>query len=384
MRAEEAEIKSAYKRLAMQYHPDRNNGSKFHEEHFKKIVEAYQVLSHKESRDNYDLKLFYSSLNTYASRSATPPRQPAPSNPDPAARPPGGPYGAGSYGHRPAGGPGKPRYGGDGKPHYGGEGRPGYAARQKNYRPAPRTKSRFNLHTVSLGLLFAASMILLAAWADQIARRHKAEQLCAGGEYTFALLEDSTCAEAWLGRAKYRLMETGNTEAALSDLDHAVLHAEEPMPYAYKLRGIAHLNQQKWEEAVSDFEAQSLLEPNNDTALYYAADLRLYRLNDTKAALLLFDKVLAINKNYYSAWFGKGYAELKLERYSESKRSFTAALSINDSRSDLHYYRAYAGLGLADTLSACADWDQALTMGFEQAKIPYDEICRNIKLKPRY
>lgn len=52
--ATEAEIKKAYKKLAMQYHPDRNKGDKKAEEKFKEINEAYQVLWDTEKRKNYD------------------------------------------------------------------------------------------------------------------------------------------------------------------------------------------------------------------------------------------------------------------------------------------------------------------------------------------
>lgn len=52
--ATEAEIKKAYKKQAMQYHPDRNTGDKKAEAKFKEINEAYQVLSDKEKRKNYD------------------------------------------------------------------------------------------------------------------------------------------------------------------------------------------------------------------------------------------------------------------------------------------------------------------------------------------
>ncbi len=48
------EIKKNYRRLAMQYHPDRNPGDKDAEEKFKEAAEAYEVLSDKEKRDIYD------------------------------------------------------------------------------------------------------------------------------------------------------------------------------------------------------------------------------------------------------------------------------------------------------------------------------------------
>src|SRR5512135_953617 len=48
------EIKAAYRKLAMQYHPDRNPGDRSSEEHFKEINEAYQVLSDAQKRARYD------------------------------------------------------------------------------------------------------------------------------------------------------------------------------------------------------------------------------------------------------------------------------------------------------------------------------------------
>jgi curved DNA-binding protein len=48
------DIRKAYRKLAMQHHPDRNPGDKQAEEKFKEINEAYQVLSDKEKRARYD------------------------------------------------------------------------------------------------------------------------------------------------------------------------------------------------------------------------------------------------------------------------------------------------------------------------------------------
>ncbi|MBP9985356.1 MAG: DnaJ domain-containing protein, partial [Prevotella sp.] len=52
--ATDDEIKKAYRKIAIKYHPDRNPGNKEAEEKFKEAAEAYDILHDQQKRASYD------------------------------------------------------------------------------------------------------------------------------------------------------------------------------------------------------------------------------------------------------------------------------------------------------------------------------------------
>src|SRR5258705_9393151 len=75
--ASKDEIKSAYRKLSIKFHPDQNNGDKFFEERFKDIHEAYETLADDEKRKLYDDK-FNANTNTSRPQSFRPDAASAP------------------------------------------------------------------------------------------------------------------------------------------------------------------------------------------------------------------------------------------------------------------------------------------------------------------
>ena len=61
--ASQEEIKKAYRDLAKRWHPDRNSGSHHYADIFKRINEAYAVLSNENTRADYNRRLFNYRLN---------------------------------------------------------------------------------------------------------------------------------------------------------------------------------------------------------------------------------------------------------------------------------------------------------------------------------
>ena len=59
------EIKRAYRKLAVKFHPDKNHNNKLAENHFKEIKEAYETLSDRSRREAYNYERFFNITSSY-------------------------------------------------------------------------------------------------------------------------------------------------------------------------------------------------------------------------------------------------------------------------------------------------------------------------------
>ena len=75
--ASQDEIKKAYRKLSIKFHPDKNDGDKFFEERFKDINEAYETLVDATKRKIYDDRLKESDTTTQTTYSPPPKKKPA-------------------------------------------------------------------------------------------------------------------------------------------------------------------------------------------------------------------------------------------------------------------------------------------------------------------
>lgn len=69
--ATDIEIKKSFRKLAVQFHPDKNGGRKDFEELFKEIANAYDILSDKDKKNNFDFKLKQETLKFKKAESET-------------------------------------------------------------------------------------------------------------------------------------------------------------------------------------------------------------------------------------------------------------------------------------------------------------------------
>jgi protein O-mannosyl-transferase len=143
----------------------------------------------------------------------------------------------------------------------------------------------------------------------------------------------------------------------------------------YYNRGNEYLRLNELNNAVSDYTASLRIDPRY-TEAWYNRGLVNYKLQLLPEAIDDFTHAIALRNNYQTAYLNRGTAFRLRGNYREALEDFNTAISIEP------YAPAYFSRGvlyhfnLGDDARACADWNQALSLGFEPARELLDKFCR--------
>jgi len=338
--ATEAEIKTAFKKLAIQYHPDKNPGSKFHEEHFKKVSEAYENLIDSEKRTVYDLKLVFGMMDETPTR-PTAPRTYAP--PPPVYR--------------------------------------GTQAGRPQYRKAPpetgetiKNEGFTNFQKIGNILIVVACLVMLGAWVYSLRSRYSAENYLKMGNYEMALSYDSSNSVAWY-KLGIRAYENNDLPNADLYLQKAMEFSANPELILFFQYGKILERRLKYTEAISYYQKVTQTNPGFDSVWFRIGYVQTTKKPDYSEAITNFNKALVINPYFFDCYVYKAVAEINSGNFEASNKTIDIALGINPKIGYVYYLRALSNLAQGDTSTACTDFSNAVSKGYKKAKSEIDSYC---------
>ena len=345
------EIKLAYKRLALKYHPDKNPGNYIAEEHFKSVNSAYQTLSNPGKRARYDLKLMYQRQQ----RQIVQHEQPY--------------YSTRYY-----------------------QTRPPSSVSERYYRTREQNR-RFSRKDLWLTIGFVAGImaftILLKVVMDHIASEDNyktAVAYIADGKYTSAhsLLTDAIHfkpehAAAFQRRAELEFNVFHNYSAALLDLNQVIALQDRPTAQVYYMRGVSNMQLTNYQQAERDLNIALNLKKNYWDAYLARGEVRLFYLQQPDEAIADFTVYIDRNSKgskLTDALTFRGFAYFKQDMPELSEADYVHALDIDQKNGRVHYLLGQTQLVLRQQENACQHFSMAYDLGYSAALVELREICR--------
>lgn len=347
------EIKLAYKRLAIQYHPDKNPGNALAEEQFKLINTAYQTLSNPTKRARYDLKLLYLSeqLRVMQQQQA-------------------------NYGQ-----------------HYR-RTRPPAPVSERHYRTIPKREERRFLRKdlyITLGfmgfmLLFS---LLLKATMDHIAGEDKyktALTYIADGKYSSAhsLLTDAIHfkpkhIEAYRIRAGIEMDVYENYLAAVQDLNQVIALQETAQAESYYMRGKCYLKLSRFQLAEQDLTQALHLDSTLFAAHLERGEARLFHLQQYDQAIADFNAFLEHTQSgerWATALTYRGFGYYKKGEYEQSEADYKQVLAADGTNGRVFYLLGRTEQEQQLHEEACAHFREAYRLGYSAALLEMRANCK--------
>lgn len=249
--ASNQEIKTAFKKLAFRFHPDRNPDNPLAEATFKQINEAYQVLSDANDKLVYDLKLNGQHIPIYPEYSSSHTQSYTKERP----RPP--------HSYR----------------------------RSSSYEPGVARKA-YLVGSFIILILCIGSYFIYSYMNHVTAEKHFAQALiyikenrieAAFAQLNEALQFDENFAEAYFKRGQLHLTAGGGYRYAYADFEQAIHYAEIPTGEMYFFRALCLYEMREYAEVIQDCKKAFLQPDLKGPALFLQAAAQR-ALNETRAA----------------------------------------------------------------------------------------------------
>ncbi len=326
------EIKAAYKKLAKQHHPDKNAGSNWHEEQFKKINQSYQVLSDPVKRKQYDDRLEYEAFQKQKKTYVNPtiPKQ-----------------------------------------------------KTENRNPRPSTKrpvKKKNSFDYETYLIIAGIFLFIGVggyFLYNFMNHYTAEDLYSKAEefdkrgrykeafmlYTDALSFDKNYSEAYERRAAARINSIEDYTGAEYDYTNAIIYSQKPSSTLYFKRAKCLLHLKKYHLALIDLDSILSITPTNDSAVFYKAEIN-YFIENYENAVPDYSLFLSKYPGSTESLLKRSFCYYKNEQYTEALKDLEQLQKLKPEEVETYYYRAFTYFARKDSAKGCNDLYYSNTMGF--------------------
>jgi curved DNA-binding protein CbpA len=346
--ATSGQIRLAYRRLALKYHPDRNQKDQTSSKRFIEIVEAYDVLSNPESRNRYDLGFRPGSETQQQTNTRR---------------------------HRPP------------PPHF--------------YRTIEQSKPKYSRRDyvfatiIMVGIVTAAvvfPMYLLQTTSDRYFDL-AVSNYYAGNYYSALHNIDLSIRETSSNNSEACALASIILVHRLKKYDFAYRYIERGLSYGpgdsllsefHYLKGICEVKKARPEAALAEFALVEAYSPNYDSSLFRSAAVLIFNQSRLDTARLLIDELLLRNDQNHHARYLRGIIYEKRSQHQEAYDTFASLLGQPFNQAATYYHLAKAEIALDQKDSACAHLQIAANFNLVEAGQLMKLVCekKTIFLSP--
>jgi curved DNA-binding protein CbpA len=328
-----SEIKQAYKKMAMLYHPDRNPDNPQAEELFKRLNEAYHVLTDPQRKQAYDQLLVYGRIT----------------NLKPSAR------------------------------------RAYYA-----YRREPQAKPYYHITDMQAGMIAILLITYFFFALNSFYTFHsRLRYILAVNAYEVkdyqtaiehakkSISSDDTFAKAHLLAGIIHLEHLKQNMAAAENFTRLIETTEIPKLDYYLKRAVAYSNANKNKEALHDFNFVLSHNPSSPELLAQIGKAYFYQLNNYEEALKIYNRLDSMGLANEELYLNQSSIHKHLNNNELAVSALTKAIGLNPLNATAYYDRAQMYLHLQQVEKTCEDWQQAKKLDPTMVDHSLDFFCED-------